>query len=166
MSSDAIGATVSVTRTADTNAYAANDVIGAATGSTAALTFAGMGAPGSRIMITSTQLAINDTGVISGETSYRLHLYNVTPPSALGDNGAWDLPAGDRNAYLGFIDLGTVVDMGSTLYVEQNIYNKQIVLTPAEGANTQSLYAYLVTIGAYTPSASRVYKITLHGVKL
>ncbi len=159
--SDANGAIVSLTRTNDTNAYLANDVVGAATGSTAALEFKGMGPSGARLMITSTQLEIDATAVISGETSYRLHLYNITPPSALGDNTAWDLPAGDRASYLGFIELGTPVDLGSTLYVEQNIVNKQTALGPG-----QSLFGYLVTIGPYTPTASRVHKITLHAVTL
>ena len=159
--SDAYGGSpVTITRPNDTSAYTANDVIGAATGSTAAVEFKNMGPSGARIMITSTQLEIDATAVISGETSYRLHLYNITPPSASGDNAAWDLPSGDRASYLGFIELGTPVDLGSTLYVEQNIVNKQTSLS------TQSLWGYLVTIGAYTPTAQRVHKITLHSVAL
>ena len=122
--------------------------------------FTDVGPVGSRIMITSTSLVVESTGVISGEPSYRLHLYNVTPPSALGDNAPWDLPAGDRASYLGFVDLGTPVDVGSTLYVETNIVNKQLSL------HGQGLFAYLVTIGPYTPTASRVYKVTLQSVAL
>ena len=160
MASDAYGASVTITRPNDTNAYTANDVIGAATGSTAAVEFKGMGESGSRIMITSSQFEIDASAVISGETSYLLHLYNVTPPSALGDNAAFDLPSGDRASYLGFISLGTPADLGSTLYVEANIVNKQMALSG------QSLFGYLVTVGAYTPTAQRVYKITLHAVKL
>ena len=151
-------AAVTLTRTADTNAYAANDIIGAATGSTAALTFATMGASAGRILLTSCALEIDLTAVISGMTSFRLYLYNVTPPSALGDNAAFDLPSGDRASYLGYIDLGTPVDLGSTLYVENNGINKQIKLS---GAN---LFGYLVTIGAYTPSSADVFVITLHSV--
>ena len=151
-------ASTDLTRTADTNAYLANDVLGAATGSTAALTFADIGPQNGRIMITSTSLTINSTGIISGETSYRLHLYNITPPSALGDNVAWDLPSGDRASYLGFLELGTPVDLGSTLYVETNGINKQVVLV------TGSLFGYLVTIGPYTPTSARVHNIKLHSL--
>lgn len=158
MGNESGGAAVTITRTADTNAYAAGDVIGSATGSTAAVEFSGMGNVGSRIMITSARFAVNDTGVISGETSYRLHLYSKTPPSALGDNAAWDLPAGDRTVYRGYVDLGTPVDLGTTLYVESNIINKQIAL---DGI---SLFGYLQTIGAYTPTSARVYTIDLHTV--
>lgn len=151
---------VSVTRTNDTNAYAANDVIGSATGSTAALTFANMGRSAGVIMITSAELRIDASAVISGETSYRLHLYNVTPPSATGDNGAFDLPSGDRSSYLGFVELGTPVDLGSTLYVQTSNINRQMVLA---GTN---LFGYLVTIGAYTPTAQRVYTVTLHAIEV
>lgn len=146
---------VSLTRTNDTNAYTANDVVGSATGSTAALTFALVGPSAANIRVLSAELEIDATAVISGETSYRLYLYNVTPPSALGDNAAWDLPSGDRASYLGYIDLGTPVDLGSTLYV-QSEPGKDVKL-----AGT-SLFGYLVTIGAYIPTASRVHKITLH----
>jgi hypothetical protein len=156
----AAGVTVAVTRTNDTNAYLANDIIGAATGSTAALTFANAGLSARSIMITSTRFWIESTGVISGETSYNLHLYGITPPSALGDNAPWDLPSGDRASYLGVLNLGTPVDLGSTLYVEANGINKQIKL-----AGT-SLFAYLVTVGPYTPTASRVHNIELHTVQL
>lgn len=153
-------AAVSLTRTADTNAYAANDVIGSATGSTAALTFSSMGPGAGEILLTSVALEIDASAVISGETTYRLYLYNVTPPSALGDNAAWDLGSGDRASFLGYIDLGAPVDLGSTLYVENNIVNKQIKLA------SSSLYGYLVTNGAYTPTSARVYVITLHATSL
>lgn len=153
------GAAVTLTRPNDTNAYAANDVIGAATGSTAALTFA-LGAGAGEYMITSSSLEIDATAVISGETSYILYLYNVTPPSALGDNVAWDLPSGDRASFLGSVNLGTPIDLGSTLYVEASGINKQITLASA------NVFGYVVTVGAYTPTASRVRVITLHSVKV
>lgn len=149
-------AAVSVTRMNDTNAYLANDVIGAATGSTAALTFASIGPSGGEVTITSVSLEIDAAAIISGETSYVLYLYNVTPPSALGDNAPWDLPSGDRASYLGFINLGTTQDLGSTLYVQTDGVNKQIKLA------STSLFGYLVTNGAHTPTAQRVYVITLH----
>lgn len=152
------GSAVSLTRTNDTNAYTANDVVGAATGSTAALTFT-VGAGAGEYTITSASLEIDAAAVIASETNYILYLYNVTPPSALGDNAAWDLPSGDRASYLGAINLGAPADLGSTLSVEQSLIGKQITL--ASG----NLFAYLVTVGAYTPTASRVHVITLHTVK-
>lgn len=151
-------AAVSLTRTNDTNAYAANDVIGAATGSTAALTFTIAPSTGGEVMITSVALEADASAVISGEAGYRLYLYNVTPPSALGDNTAWDLPSGDRASFLGYVDLGQPVDLGSTCYIETNGINKQ--LKAASG----NVFAYLVTLGAFTPAASTVQVITVHTV--
>jgi len=148
---------VSVTRTADTNIYAANDVIGAATGATAAIEFANIGPSGGSIRIIGTEMAINVAAVISGMTSFRLHLYSVTPPSALGDNAPWDLPAGDRASYLGFLDLGAPVDLGSTLYVQAE-QAKDVKLLGT------SLFAYPVTIGTFTPSSAAVKKFTVHAL--
>jgi len=156
ISSQAYSAAVTLTRTADTNAYAANDVLGAATGSTAALTFASMGADAGRVNISSISIEIDIAAVPASMAGMRLHLYNVTPPSALGDNTAWDLPAGDRASYLGFVDFGTPVDLGSTLYVEANGVDKQVKL-----AGT-SLFGYLVTAAGYTPASATVHVLTVH----
>jgi len=66
------------------------------------------------------------------------------------------LPSGDRASYVGSIALGTVVDVGDTLYVEQTGLTKQITV-PAGG----SLFGYLVTNGAFTATAAaRVVTLT------
>lgn len=157
----AYSTTVTLTRTNDTSAYTANDVVGAATGSSAALAFTVGSSDGGHALLTTSQLSINLSAVISGMGNFRLYLYSVTPPSALGDNAAFDLAAGDRTAFLGYVDLGTPVDLGATLYVEATHLDKQIAV-PAGGI----VYAYLVTQGAYTPSASDVFRITLNSVGL
>lgn len=154
------GKSVTITRTADTNAYTANDVVGAATGSTAAIEFTKMGQNGCEFYITSAVLEIASTALISGEGSYDLHLYGDSPASALGDNAAFDLPAGDRGTYRGKITLGTPVDLGSTLRVELDGINKQITLSG------ESIFAYLVTSGGYTPTSGRVYRVSLRGTML
>ncbi|HEY4309481.1 MAG TPA: hypothetical protein VGN12_08520 [Pirellulales bacterium] len=158
LASRAASSAVTLTRTADTNGYTANDILGSATGSTAALSFTNIGPSGAEVTISSVELEIDSSGVISGETSYRLYLYNVTPQSAVGDNGAFDLPSGDRASFLGYVDLGTPVDLGSTLYVRADNVNTQVKLSGT------GLFGYLVTAGAYTPASARVYKITLHAV--
>ena len=115
-----------------------------------ALSFGSVGpSTGGAVIITNTRLRVNESAVQSGETSYTLQLYSVTPPSALADNAAWDLPSGDRASYVGSIALGTVVDVGSTLYVEQTGLTKQIVV-PSGG----SLFGYLVTNSTFTPTAT------------
>jgi hypothetical protein len=149
---------VTFTRPNNQTPYTAGDVVGA---SPAAMTFAGVGANGETVMITGAQLEIDVGSVPSGMTTFRLHLYSVTPPSALVDNAAFDLASGDRASYRGFIDFPTIADLGSTLYCEVNNLTKQIKL------GTSSLFGYLATIGAFTPGAvSEVYKVTLHTLEI
>lgn len=151
----AYSAPLTITRPANTTPYTALDVVGGA------LTFPSMGPSAGRIMLTSTQLELDISAIPTGMTSFFLALYNVTPPSALADNAPWDLPSGDRSAFLGIVQLGTPTDLGSTLYVEQNIINKQIKLA------STSLFGYLVTQTGYTPASnSEVYVNTLHAVGL
>lgn len=158
---NAVGYTASATftRPNNTTAYAAGDVLGSDTTASSALEFANIaGVAGQDILITSAQLQIDVSAIPSGMTSFRLYLYSVTPPSAYADNAAWDLPSGDRASYLGYVDLGAPADLGSTLYVEVNQINKHVRLS------TTSLFAYLVTNSAYTPTAQAVKKITLHAL--
>lgn len=152
---------VSVTRPNDTNAYTAGDVLGPASGSSA-IAFNGIAPPtGGNIIIVSAALERDVTGLVSGETTYTLHLYSGSPPSAFADNAAWDLStAGDRALYLGNISLGTPVDLGSTLYVGTDGINKQVQLTSG------TIYGYLVTVGGYTPVASTVLVVSLQAVAI
>lgn len=118
---------------------------------------------GGTVMITCTRLEIDAAALISGEAGYRLHLYKVTPPSAHADQVAWDLPSGDRAAYLGFIDLGTPVDLGSTLWVEQQGVNKQIKVPGS--VNGGSIWGELMTVGGFTATAV-ARKVSLEAVWL
>lgn len=154
---DSYASSVTITRPANTTAYSAGAVIGGV--STAVLTFSTIGpAAGAQLMVTSVLFNINDSAVISGETSYNLALYSASPGSAYTDGAIWDLPSGDRTSYLGTIQLGTPADLGSTLSVAADIINKQI--TAASG----TLYGYLITVGAYTPTPGRVYVPSIHTI--
>lgn len=147
-------ASVSITRPADTTAYNAGDVVGA---TAAVWTFPLIGASGGQIIIMGVDCRIDVAAIPSGMNSFRLHLYDATPPSALADNAVWDLPAGDRASYLGYLDVGSPVDVGSTLFVQSDQINKKVKLN----AST-SLFGYLVTNGGYTPALSTVKTIRLH----
>lgn len=147
------GASVSQDFTPAAAAYLANDIMATAK------TFALIGpATGGEIVITTVELLVAHTAVISGETSYRLYLYSVTPPSAPADNDAWDLPSGDRTSFRGYVDLGTPIDLGSSLYVQTLQVNKQVTV----GA-TGSLFGLLVTNGPFTATAA-ARTVTLHSV--
>lgn len=144
---------VLVTRPNDTTAYAIGDVVGGV------ITFPTMGpAAGGEVILTSLTFERDLAAVVSGETSYTLHLYSVTPPSALADNAAWDLPSGDRASYLGPISISTPTDLGSTLYVAVDQINRQVTLASA------TVYGYMVTATAFTPAAQTVNQYNLHSV--
>jgi hypothetical protein len=146
---DKAGYTASATFTPAAASHAAGDCNGAA----AQFEFA---APNGRsIIISSVSLRID--GGTAEATAWRLHLYNVTPPSAYADDAAWDLPSGDRASYLGFVDLGTAVDLGATQWVETHSVNK--LITPKTG----SVYGYLVNLTTLTPAAV-AHVVTLHSV--
>lgn len=155
------GHTGSATFTTGTTAYAASDVVGASAAN-AALDFGVVGISAGNILVTSVELEIDSATIISGETSYNLYLYNVTPPSAINDSSPFTLGAGDRASFLGKVSLPAVVVEGvttATLYVRLDGINQHMLL-----AGTH-LFGYLVSVGAFTPTA-RVYKITVHTVDL
>lgn len=144
-----------ITRPANTTAYSAGDVVGGV------LTFLAAGPTAGHVVLMSCDFRYDVASVPSGATSFRLYLYSVTPPSALADNAGWDLPAGDRNAFIGYVDLGSVVDLGSTLFAQADQVNKQVKL----GASETALYGYLVTSAAFTPAAnSETAQVTLRTV--
>lgn len=147
---------LTITRPNDTAAYIAGDVIGAATGSTAAVEFTPIGVADRVVEITNSTFTIGATSVPAGMTSFTLHLYSITPPSAKGDNAAWDLPAGDVASYMGSFSLGTPADVGSTLFIQNLSVGKQVRLA------TTSLFAYLVTDAGFTPAANTTFDITLY----
>lgn len=139
---------VTITRPANATAYTALDVVGGQ--------FEIPGFPiSSDIRIKAASLRIDVAAIPASMTTMRLHLYTAAP-SVIADNAAWDLAVADRDLYVGFIDLGTVLDLGSTLYVENIAVDKQVQM------QTSSLYGYLVTTAAYTPAGnSEVYVVTV-----
>lgn len=156
---------VTFTRPANVTAYTAGDVIGVADVSVAANAgsaiheFTSIGPSGGTVLITAADLRIDVAAVPAGMTTFRLHLYDASPTAIL-DNAAWDLPAGDRTAYLGYIDLAQMADVGSTLYVQNDQVNKQFKLA----SGSTSLYGQLVTNGGYTPSSAAVKRLRLSGM--
>lgn len=150
-------AQTAVTRPADTTLYTGGDVVGAAA---AAITFTSFGAASQTTEIFGASIRVDLSTVPAWAASLRLHLYSVTPPSALADNAPWTLPSGDRASYLGYIDIGTPVLATSTSWVQD-----MSIRFPARMAGT-SLFGYLVTPGGGASAASTAISITLYGVAL
>ena len=143
-----------ITRPANVTAYSALDVVGGA------FDLGVCGPVSGTIFITSVELEADIAAIPSGQTSWVLHLYNVTPPSAIADNGAFDIGSGDRASHLTSIPINTLIDYGSTLYCKTNNLNDPVLL-----GTTPHLFGYLETMGGFTPAAnSEVYKVSVHTV--
>jgi hypothetical protein len=143
--------TATITRPSNATAYTAGDVVGD-TGGSAIISLTAAGPSAGFAIIQSVSLVFSDSAVPSGMGAFRLHLYSASP-TAIADNAAFDLLSGDRATYMGFIDLPTPSDFGSTLYTQTDYPGRLIKL----GAASTTLFAELETRGAYTPvSASTV----------
>lgn len=134
-----------VTRPANTTAYTADDAVGTS--------FQFTGIPsglsgGLDLMVISASLRINVAAVPSGMGGFRVHLWNGNPASTAADNAAFDLASGDRAAYLGFVEVGTPVDLGATIYAQADQLNKPVRLTGS------GLYGQIQTKAGYTPAGN------------
>ena len=143
--------TATITRPSSTAGYTAGDVVGD-TGGSAIISLTAAGPSAGFVIIQSVSLVFSDSTVPSGMGAFRLHLYSASP-TAIADNAVFDLLSGDRATYMGFIDLPTPVDFGSTLYTQTDYPGRLIKL----GTASTTLFAELETRAAYTPvSASTV----------
>jgi len=140
-----------ITRPSNTTAYTAGDVVGD-TGGSAIISLTTAGPSGGFIILQSASLVFSDSVVPAGMGAFRIHLYSVSP-TAIADNAAFDLVSGDRDTYMGYVDLPTPLDFGSTLYTQTDYPGRLIKLAAA----STTLFAEIETRGAYTPvSASTV----------
>jgi hypothetical protein len=155
------GATSSVSfaRTADTNAYAALDVIGinsSGSAGSAIHEFTSAGQSGGCVIITGWDITIDATAIPSGMTSFALHIYDASPTAIL-DNAAFDLVTADQSKHLVQLDTITPADVGSSLYGIASRVNEQVKLA----SGVTSLFAELVTNGAWTPASGTTFKLRL-----
>lgn len=159
LSGGAMGVFASANFTPVAEAYGAGDLID--TAKEFAFTFAnGQTVPtGSLIRLLTSVLKIDATAIISGENTYSLPLYSVTPPSAQANNALWTLASADLPSYRGTVPLGAPVDLGSALYVKVPYQDMDIKLTGT------SLFGELVTNAAFT-AAAVVRQVLLYGVLL
>jgi hypothetical protein len=140
-------------------AYSAGDIIAAAQELVFTFPDGDTVPPGSIVRVLSASLKIDQTGIISGETSYTLHLYSVTPPSAQADNDAWTLASADLASYRGSIGLGTPVDLGAACFVKTGALTEDLRLAG------NSLFGRLVTVGGFTATAV-ARQVVLQGIVL
>jgi len=156
LSKSETGKVVSTTLTRGnyTDAYTALDVVSNSTTVPTCLTFTNVGTDNDVLCVLGARMLVAVNAVPSGCTGFRLHLYNASP-TAIADNAAYNLPAGDTGKYQGYIDFPAPIDLGDNIWAQGDSVNITIKLSGT------SLYGILQTIGAYTPSASVVKTISL-----
>ena len=148
-----------VTRPSNTTAYTAGDVVGD-TGGSAVITLTGAGPAGGSVLIQSVSLICSDSAVPSGMAGFRVHLYNVAP-GATADNAAFDLVSGDRAGYLGYVDLPSPADFGSSLYAQTDYPGRLIKLAAA----STSCFVEIETRGAYTPVSASTMTLQVNSLE-
>lgn len=144
------------TRPADTNAYAAGDVVSDSTSTPSPLVFASIGPSGGRIVLQSAEFRTDVNSVASGMGAFRLHLYN-TAPSGIVDNAAYNLPSVDRSKYAGYIDFPAPIDLGDTIWSQTEYIGRQIKLA----SGSTALYGILETRNAFTPTSASARTIAI-----
>lgn len=162
VASNSVLSSATVTRPANTDAYAAKDVISTAVG--AVIEFSGMArANGGTGTIVKARLMTNQS---TNTASYRLHLFH-TQPTAIADNSPYAMLDANKANRVGMIDFpaaateGTGSDAAATMrpssdgsYPPPNLWYKC-------AANDTKLYGILETVGAFTPASGQTFFIEL-----
>lgn len=167
VSGAAYRAEVTITRPSNTTAYTAGDVIGIADAGTPANAgsaiheLANIGPAGGTILLQAVDLMVYVSSIPSGMTSFTMHIYDSSPTAIL-DNAAFDLVAGDRAKHVLEVSVGSPADKGATLNVRAPNLSEPIKLA----SGSTSLYFVLVTNGGYTPSSGAVKRVRAHAIAI
>jgi len=156
-------ATSTITRPADTTAYASGDLVANSTtaGSVAALQFAFPQAAGSTGDIRAARL--QKSGATATNAQFRLHLFTAAPTfTSAGDNSALGtvLVATDKG-YLGYIDI-TAMTAASDCCFGMGAPDNARGSIPFTTTGT-TLYGVLEARAAYTPASAEVFTVALIG---
>jgi hypothetical protein len=144
--------TATITRSANTTAYTANDVYGnGSSGNAFELT--NIGPSGGFVFLSSLDIIFNITALPSGMGAFVVYLFNAPPPSAITDNLPYSLGSGDRTTIItlnGLILIASLARGGGSVVAESLNINQLFKLA----TGSTSLWGYLVTNGAFTPAAN------------
>ena len=139
--------TATITRAANVTAYTANDVYGGV------FELTNIGASGGFIFLNSLDIIFNITALPSGMRAFAVYLFNATPPSAITDNLPYSLSSGDRASIETLNGLSLTASLargGGSVVAEALDINRLFKLA----TGSTSLWGYLVTLNAFTPSAN------------
>lgn len=147
--------TATLTRPADTTAYAAGDAVTDSTSAPTDLEFIGSGGSGG-----GTLSITNATLSKSGPNLDVFHLYLFTAAvTATNDNAAFALTDANNDTCIGVINFGT-----GTAAANNSFYNTGVidVRVPLD-SGSQTIYGLLRATAGFTPLSAETFKITLKG---
>jgi len=150
-----VGSSGNLTRPNNTTAYTAGDVVHGA------FEITGLGLANQLVQINRAVLKIQvATNPGNAITTFKLIAHSATPPSAIAENGVYT-PTGDGLVYQLTASSESVLDKGDWLQAEFVLFDGNGF---AKLSSTGSLFCYLVTDAAYTPTALAVKTVDLYVV--
>jgi hypothetical protein len=156
-----------ITRPADTTAYASGDLVAnnVTAASVTPFTFTGVvRQAGYRSVIK--QARVFKSQVLLANASFRLHLFSALPTVTNGDNGALDI-ATQLLAYLGFIDVAANLNGTGAGTNNGGGGSMGWGYPPAPGeigwlsVNSANLYGLLEARAAYVPGSAETFRTSL-----
>jgi hypothetical protein len=147
----------SVTRPADTTAYAAKDAINTATSGAVALSLSAAarknGGAGyiRKLLIKTNKIDITPR--------LRVHFYNASTITVHQDNAAFNSEWDDRAKHLGFIDLDALhIEGASAEFAQAQATDLAFPFVCA--TDDDDLYFQLETLDAFTPASGQIFLLT------
>lgn len=146
-----------LTRPADTTAYAAKDAVANSTSAPTVLTFSKIARlPGSSMYIVKWRLFTNQS---TNTARFRLHLYH-TSPTAINDNAAFTLLWANRANRTGYLDFPACQTEGTgSDAANSQVKDERLSVCCAVG--DRNLYGLLETLDAFTPASGQIFYIEL-----
>jgi hypothetical protein len=152
-----ITAAPTMTRPADTTAYASGDLVANSTtaGSVVPLAFTLSNNGGGKIKVRRAYINKSTTSVAN--SSFRLHLYTASPTLTNGDNGA--LVSNQQATYLGSLD----ITVGFAFSAAAGGWGAATIGAEVMGLVSASatLYGLLEARAAYTPGNAETFAVTI-----
>ena len=152
-----------ITRPADTTAYASGDLVANSTTAGSVTPFSFTNAvrfPGGSVRVE--RCRIQKSGSSTTNASFRVHIYSGTPASiANGDNGAWSTSIA---GYIGAFDV--TLDRAFTNGAEgAGLTLTSTPMTCKTVGSAITLYALIEARGVYTPASAETFTILLEAYR-
>jgi hypothetical protein len=155
-----IVATASVTRPADTTAYAIGDLVAnsVTAGSVTPLSLAVARVNTGTGIIRRLRLTTTKTG-LAGTEIFRVHLFQLTPTVTNGDNGAFSAN-GRAQGYIGFADITM-----SSVFNDGAFGSANVDLLFTAGAGVQTVFGLIEARTAYTPASGETFAVAVEALR-